>query len=106
MSNEAEGPNLKTVFLYSCTDTGKAVFILSDLAFKALKTGNIIVSPDGQTLVSFSHDIEESSRQLNDMVVCTGMVDKQLLGFIMEEGAKPPKRKRKKRDAPDNSLQE
>lgn len=98
MSSEAEGPELQTLFLYACTPDGKATVILSKAAFDLLRKGNIIVSPDGQTIVSFAHDIEESSRQLDDMIACTGMVDKELLGFIIREGARPPKKKRKKTD--------
>lgn len=94
-----EGEPLRTLFLYACTNDGHATVILSKDAFDRLRKGNIIVSPDGQTIVSFSHDIEESSAQLDNMISCTGMVDKEVLGFIIREGARPPKKKRKKQDA-------
>ena len=99
MSNEAEGPKqLQTLFLYAATSEGKASFILSAKCFELLKKGNIVVSPDGSVVLSYSHDIEESSHQMDAMVSCTGVVDKELLGFIIREGARPPKKKGKIND--------
>lgn len=88
-----------TLFLYAATPEGKASFILSADAIKLLKSGNIIVSPDGSIILSYSHDIEESAGQMDMMVACSGgTVDKELLGFIIREGARPPKKKRKTRN--------
>lgn len=99
MSNEAEGPKqLQTLFLYAATSEGKSSFILSAKCFELLKKGNVIFSPDGSIVLSYSHDIEESSHQMDAMVSCTGVIDKELLGFIIREGARPPKKKGKKKD--------
>lgn len=101
MSNEDEKQpsQPRTLFLYAATPEGKASIILSAEAFKLLKQGNVIVSPDGGIILSYSHDIEESAGQMDMMVACSGgTVDKELLGFIIREGARPPKKKRK-RDA-------
>ena len=106
MSNGDERQqNQPTLFLYAATPEGKASFILSAAAFKLLKQGNIIVSPDGGIVLSYSHDIEESSGQMDMMVSCSGgVVDKELLGFIIREGARPPKKKRKKPNAVENAT--
>lgn len=105
MSNEADGPEevkaQGTLFLFTVTD-GNAVLILSDEVIKLLKKGAVLVTPHSSLIVSYSHDIEESAGQMEMMTKCTGgMIDKELLGFIVREGARP-KKKRKKSDVEDN----
>lgn len=71
------------------------IFILSKKAMNHLRKGCAVLSPDNRIMVAYSHDMEETMAQVKQMFETTGKLDEDIMDFIVLEGARPPKRKKK-----------
>lgn len=88
------------LFLYT-RKADQAVLIVSNEVIKMLRSGNILMTPDGAFILAYSYDMEETANQATMMMQCSGTIDPEIMQFILKEGAR---RKKKVKDAMANTA--